>query len=239
MTVDDERLQHARELVELSVLPLEVTAIAACTVELAHEIGVSTFAEALTPDNQQIIERRARLPLSVLSEHVEALQSAGLDEPETATMPPLTVLLRQAEAVVTVCPISDIEQAAELVDLEAQGHRCRVAYDALRALLRRQKNWDRTHTLGELYAGRQVSLSDCARILRMSPEDTVAEFERRGLWREAKVLADAERQQMLAAIRQDRLVRAGRAEPDRERARRSTVASERIEGIDAREWLRG
>lgn len=95
-------------------------------------------------------------------------------------------------------------------------------------------------TVGRLYQRGAMELGDVAKELDDSPTDAIALLEEHGFGRTVETirLSEEERRARLERIRQDRLERAGKPAYSPDLVRRSTVASERIEGVDARPWLK-
>lgn len=155
--------------------------------------------------------------------------------------PSAEALSRAVRSALEQIPIEHLEDLAARTGLEPFGHRCRVAYDALRAFTRRidpaQQN--QLRVAGEAFARGSLSLVDIATLLAVHPVDAVDLLESHGYYRpvEALALGDDERKTRLAAIRADRLHRGGAPAWTQEAISRDTVASERIEGVDARRWI--
>ena len=92
---------------------------------------------------------------------------------------------------------------------------------------------------GEAYADGRLSLDHAVDALQMHRADVVALFEEMGFTRSLDMIRlDAdERTRLLAAIRKDRMQRSGAAVTSLDLAKRSVVATQRIEGVDARPWI--
>ncbi len=116
-----------------------------------------------------------------------------------------------------------------------------MAFDGLTAFVRRHHEPARGAITadGHAYAEGRVSVDEVAAMLGLTVPDAVAQLEAHGFRRsvEALRLTDAERAERLAAIRAERIARGGvpRSSPDL--VNRDVIASQRIEGIDARPWL--
>jgi hypothetical protein len=93
--------------------------------------------------------------------------------------------------------------------------------------------------VGRLYAGGDLEIYEAASLLDRTVPDAIALLEEGGYARAIdKIRLGAEdRHAILARVRADRERRAGRPAPSEERINRNVIASERIEGIDARAWL--
>ena len=94
--------------------------------------------------------------------------------------------------------------------------------------------------VGEQYQRGNIRIHDAARLLGMSTSDATFELEQDGFSRapEQITLTEAEREAVYLRLRQRRL---HGVEPaaDPDRVKRDVIASERIEGVDARAWIRG
>jgi len=169
------------------------------------------------------------------------LKGLPLAPPETQ-MPPLSEVVRAARTVVESCPIARLETLASSQGLEAWGHRCRVAFEALRAFILRHdpREQDRLGIVGREYQRGALSLEEVAALLHADRMDSVVLLERFGYVRSIDniLMGEHERLAQYARIREDRLSRAGKLEPTPEQVARDVIASERIESVDARLWIR-
>lgn len=95
--------------------------------------------------------------------------------------------------------------------------------------------------VGELYATGAISITEAAKMLCRHPSDALAELEERGYRRspEALALSAEDEAALFRRIRADRERRGGAPAFSAERVAREAIASERLEGVDARRWLRG
>lgn len=152
------------------------------------------------------------------------------------------LVLRLVKVALSGCPIEALQSAAVAHGLEELGHRCRVAYEGLQAFVLRADpdTQGRVRLVGEIYQAGAFSVPDVALLLGLGPADAVALLESHGYARPlAHIrLGPERREQMLSALRRDRLEdpRPWRA-PTEEETVRHVIASERLEGIDARAWL--
>ncbi len=89
------------------------------------------------------------------------------------------------------------------------------------------------------YANGSIELDVAAKRLGLDRANLVAAFECHGFSRPPATieLDPAHREALLARIRKERLARAGKASLDASLLVRDVVASQRIEGVDARRWL--
>jgi hypothetical protein len=254
----DQEFELRREAIEPAVPSdvltrwvrvLEFSLAVAALEEAAHEIGPRTIADALKQidrivalaagiarlDLTRIFEENAAwLPKLAPSAWVHADQPPGTD---------LALMVRSINSLLTYCPIEmleSIEEVARANALADLGHRCRIAYEGLQAFVHRNdpRHDAGARVVGRAYAEGRLSLAEVAAVLRVSSSDAVAFLETNGFCRtlEKIALADEERRRMLAKVREDRLRRGGKPEATALVAR-SVIASQRIEGVDARPWI--
>jgi hypothetical protein len=90
------------------------------------------------------------------------------------------------------------------------------------------------------YIEGRLSLQEVANILGCDRSDAAAFLEEVGYCRSLETIEipDAERVTMLARVRAEREKRAGQPQPERSRVVRDVIASQRIEGVEARPWIR-
>lgn len=116
-----------------------------------------------------------------------------------------------------------------------------MANEALQGLARRHgmATDDRRRTVGRAYAESRVSLGEAATLLGMDASDAAAFLETYGFARslDAIALDESRRADIGARLRTDRLARGGSPSVDETLVRRVVVASQRIEGVDARPHL--
>lgn len=155
--------------------------------------------------------------------------------------PSLEALVSAMNALLASCPIEQIEQLATTHHIETFGHRCRVAFDGIKAFVLRNGSSERARisVLGHAYVRGSLSIGNVATLLELHPVDAVALLESHGFKRglEQITLEDARRFQILTRMREDRMTRAGEPAWTNESIARDVVASERLEGIDARRWI--
>lgn len=98
---------------------------------------------------------------------------------------------------------------------------------------------DRRLAEGERYERGEVSIQELAEVWSVSIPDMIERLEGMGIARrpDAVRLSTEERRVRLAKLRADRLARDGNPVPDADAVNRSVIASQRIEGIDARGHL--
>ncbi len=242
----DQSLHAADLAVRESTYFLEVVLVASCTQEVLEDLGVATMQESGRP-RQYFVDRVRELsgldPLAVVRQSAETIfkkfSPADIRQPVHIT---LSAVVRTARSVLESCPIDAIEKHGNERGLEAFVHRCRMAYDALRAFVLRNdpREQNRLNILGREYIQGALSVEDVATLLDLEPMDAVAVLEARGYNRplEKIILTEEQRADKYARVREDRLRRGGRFISSPELVARDVVASERIEGVDARRWVK-
>ena len=92
--------------------------------------------------------------------------------------------------------------------------------------------------MGQAYAEGRLSVGEVAVAVGVSPSDAAAFLERHGFARtpEAQRLSDEQRTAALQRLRAERLSRNGTPFVSQELIARDGIATERIEGVDARAW---
>jgi hypothetical protein len=151
-------------------------------------------------------------------------------------------VVRSFDAIVAECPIDRFGALGLWLEEPRLAHRARCAYDALRAFVRRHDP-ERTEVMrivGEQYQRGNIRLRDAATLLGMSTSDTVFELEQDGFGRAPSkiTLVESERDAVYQRLRQRRLQRHTLSVVDPDLVDRDVIASERIEGVDARAWIR-
>jgi hypothetical protein len=172
------------------------------------------------------------------AQQLDAARARGLHE---RAIVPVTAFVRHLRSQIESYPIDIISKAAEFAGRLEYASRAQIAYRGLKLFLLRcdPELHSRLDALGDLYQIGRLSLPQVADILQESTTDAVALLEARGFGRPISELTldDKERVARLRAIRNDRLSRSGVRRTFERYAERSAIASERIEGVDARPWL--
>jgi hypothetical protein len=233
-----------KELLQKSAIVLELAAAASCVVEFYFEQSWNIERKLTAEEDRQVVDRvKARCGLDPTTVYQEArlqlnLPDAGQHRRIQLSLP---AIVRGMRAFLEICPIDHLEKTAARARLEIVGHRCRVAYDAVKAFIIRNDTHQRriVTLLGQKYQEAALEVDDVAALLDVHPVDAVALLEENGFARplEAARLSDPDRQAIYASIRADRLVRNGEPKSTPEMVGRHVIASERIEGIDARRWI--
>lgn len=94
--------------------------------------------------------------------------------------------------------------------------------------------------VGRAYAEGRLSVNEVAALLERSVPDAVALLEKQGYRRTVDKLrlTQEEEARMLEKIRAERIARGGKPHVEKDLVQRDVIASQRIEGIDARPWVR-
>jgi hypothetical protein len=160
--------------------------------------------------------------------------------PDALCTPNVGRVVRAAKSLLADCPINTLEQDGARTGLQELSHRCRLAYDGLRALIERNAVQSTGSAVARhAYAEGRLSVDEVAAILGMPVPDAVALLEKRGFRRSVDDLrlSAEQRANRLRKIREDRIARAGATPARPDWVAREVIASQRIEDIDARRWL--
>lgn len=239
--------EDPRLVVESSISYLQLFYLGAVLWEYVRDHDLRSMAELREQITAVDRHVRAAFPDFATSEPalrklVRELASTG--EAHASDWPEVdwSQLVRSLDAVVAECPIDVLEQLAKTSAAPELAHRARTVYDALRAFVRRHDPGHATvmRIVGEQYRRGHLRLQEVAQLLGMSASDAVFELEQDGYARppEAIALDAAERAAIYHRLRQQRLARSGPPVVDPELVERDVIASERIEGVDARAWIR-
>lgn len=241
---------YSLELLERSAHFLEQRQVVAGIMEAMDQLGVQTFAE-FEERSQRVVRLAQQLtrvdPIAVLVRDpeyariaLEASKSGGAFETLPENM--LSSVVRAMSSLIEFCPIEDLVELGETLEREDLGHRCRDAYDWLKAFVRRHaRSEDEPQRLiGRAYVEGRLSLNEVSRILAWSRPETARWLERMGYARDLTVirLTDEEREERLAKIHRDRVERKGRPVHSEELAARDVIATQRIEDVDASPWIK-
>ena len=240
-----EPVSAADGLLEDSAALLELVLVTACAVELLSEQRATS--RATTVDSVQHFWVRVRQvsgldPVKVVNHAIRHLRVRWPDQSVPSLRPTIQAVIRTVRSLLEACPITALEQRSRALGLGDLGYRCRLAYDALEGFVLRNdpREKSRLRVVGREYAAGNLSISDAATLLESDVPDAVALLERCGYHRTLDVieLKPAERADRLTRIRADRLHRAGQPAAPADAVARDVIASERIEGVDARHWMR-
>jgi hypothetical protein len=231
----------ALELVQQTAVFLELLLAGA----VAHELTAGAAASGEAPSNAEDlvlrVEQRVGITLSSILRDAKKYLHLEIQKHSQSSWMPMATLTRRVRSILDACPIEEIEKAASVLSSEDWGHRVRIAYDGLRAFLFRtdQQCQEQLRIAGGAYSRGHISVEEVAKLLAIHPVDALALLDQAGFQRPIELIGlDSKvRSVILDQMRADRLHRAGRFEPSAERISRDVVASERIEGIDARRWI--
>ena len=224
---------------------LEFAVAVAALNEAIHELGIPNLPEALRRGDEivELASKLARQPVvSILEQNSGVLSSRAPLHASQAPAVPLEQAVRVIASFTALCPIDTLQRAGAQPGMHAASHRCLVAYEWLQAFVRRHspEAVRSSKLIGRAYAEGRLSIDEAAVLLVLTPSDAVDYFEKHGFCRTSEVykLSDEQRQAMLADIRRDRLARGGQPRFSQAMVARDVIASERIEGVDARAWVR-
>ncbi len=217
--------------IQEAVALLELTTVAQIIGEHDRIDALVRTLSRLDPD--RIVEENR-----VLLEPFRRLH-APADAPASVDM---GLVVRAAESLLQHCPIAALERAGHDHFLAEIAHRCRLAFDGLVALIARnsQPRAEALKAAGHAYAEGRLSIDEVGAVLALPVPDAVALLEEHGYRRsvEGLRLSDEGRQLRLAAIREERRARSGAPGTPPDLVRREVIASQRIEDVDARPWLK-
>lgn len=237
------------DILERSARHLEQWRAISGIAEAAEISGVRTLGDAFARFDE--IVRRARLltridPLDVFTSD-PAFEAAmkrprgGYEPADPFPLLPSPRFLRAVSSLLEFCPIEELVIVGDGLGRPELAHRCRLSYDWLRAFVRRKSPGEHAtlHIVGRAYAEARLTLDEAAHLLSMPTPDAVAWLEEYGHARDLESirLSDEERSSAFAALRSDRISRGGVPSDNPERVARAVIASQRIEGVDARPWL--
>lgn len=231
-----------KDIVRRSALFLEMVWVSACVYESVRRHDLDLATVTVEQLERFVNDAAETTRLDIVRTMHEAVTGLPLKVPaEMPSAPPFAAMARMIRSMIVACPISELESDAVNVAMEPWGHRCRVAYDGIQAFLLRsdQGEQDRASIVGRQYARGELSLEEVGRLLELHPVDAVALLEALDYVRgtDAIRLKDDDRNRLLERIGRDRLRRSGVTPASRESIARDVIASERIEGIDARRWI--
>lgn len=232
-------------LVSGSASWLEFALAVAALTEAVHELAIPSLAEAVSRFDE-IVARASKLAhqlvLPLFEQNRGLISSRGPLHASQAPAVALDVAVRGIKSFIALCPIEILERAGGRAGMQAASHRCTVAYEWLQGFVRRHgpEAARSSKLIGRAYAEARLSVDEAAVLLGLSPSDAVDYFEKHGFCRTPEVykLTDEQRGAMLADIRRDRLARGGQPRLSQSMVARDVIASERIEGVDARAWVR-
>jgi hypothetical protein len=238
-----------RALVDYSLRILDLALFSACLWEALIELEIGTAEQLVrrVGEVDRIVEARSGREIGALvGSALEALTPANRKQMQAELTPsieppPVEEIARFVHAVVVLCPIVKIEEAAKSGGLLEKGHLCRESWSRLRAWLARNdpRADTRLRVLGDAYARGALTASEVGAVLGLTQPDAVGLLQSHGHCRDVDTirLDDAKRSDALAALRGDRQLREGQPRADDQHARRDVVASSRIERVDVQKWM--
>jgi hypothetical protein len=227
---------------------LELSFVFAAAGEAMARLGIEVVADIVRElkSIDDFVSTVTRLDVQgVLDENRQALDEVFGSNPPPADAPVPTnvdLVVRAATSLLGNCPIAALEQTGARHGMQELSHRCRLAFDGLTALIARntQPMPSAVVAAGHAYAEGRLSIDEVAAVLGMGVPDAVALLEQQGFRRtvEGLRLTAEKRAERLRTIREDRMARAGATSARPDWVAREVIASQRIEDIDARPWLR-
>jgi len=231
-------------IIKKSAVLLELFVVSACHHEAFEENSIHSFGRSR--ESRSHLLERVRLasglnPMSVIRDAVYYL-SVEPGNAATSVRLGIPAIVRAMRSILEACPIDDLESLAAIHGIEDWGHRCRVAYDRIHAFVLRNdpEEEEKLRIVGRGFALGELELREVASLLNLHPVDAIALLESRGFARSLSVIrlpAD-QRIERLNALRSQRMAK--KSDPPRfarETIARDVIASERMEGIDARAWI--
>jgi hypothetical protein len=235
---------EARELLEKSVAWLELFFISALVWDFINQERIESLPDLKARARNMGEHIRASFPDFELAEQgIRAvLDDLRPAEPSIWPSHDWPQIIRSFDAILAEFPMDSLNNLCKQVDEPALGHRARNAYDALRAFVRRNDPGcaEVMRIVGDQYRRGHIGLRDAARLLGMSSSDAVFELESGGFGRAAEAirLSDDARTAIYSRLRERRLQYQGPSAIDNDLVERDAIASERIESVDARSWIR-
>ena len=229
------------QLIKTSAVLLEVLAVADCLFEIMSEHGSQT--QGVMVDESLVGERVRQLCGLDLHKVVREAQKLPQFAPNQDLRIEITIpiLVRVTKSIIEACPIDQLERIGIDHGLEVWGSRCRVAYTALKGFVFRndEQQPPRVRLLGRQYVRGELSAQEIATILGAPTFDVLVLLEAYGFNRPLDIVAleVEQRAAFFDRIRTERLLRKGEPIDDVDLIARDVIASERIEGIDARQWI--
>ena len=233
----------AEILLRRSALLLELFAVADCALE-AIENDPSPHENLPVPPSESLDSRIKQTCgfdiATVLNDALEEFHPDLSSGPEQQR-PSISALVRFTQSLLAACPIDGLEDIGREKGFQVWSHRCRVAFDALSAFVLRndQREHGKRRFIGRAYSRGQLSGSEVGLLLGVSSADAIGILELEGYRRalDAIQIDVAQRNDILDRIRTDRLERNGEPSYSHAYVNQDVVASERIEGVDARAWV--
>jgi hypothetical protein len=225
--------EAARHLLREAAALCELLHVVAVVVEQRERNGHPVQGLA------QTVRQLTRLDVGkVLRENQATLASSNIGT--KTNEPALQRTLSAVESILRDCDVKTFAKVGIEIDAPEEVARITIAIDALKAFVRRNDAWfdQRIQFLGEEYCGGRISVPEIARALEIDVPDAVDLLEKHGYARPvAKLgLSDAARQGIYDELDGYRRSRDSKPTPA-SAVVRDVIATQRIEGIDARRWF--
>lgn len=243
---EPEHVQLRTEFFELTAAFVEVLAFGLALSEVAQVRGASRWEDLMAGSNW--IED-VGVATGISPEQFSASVGVLTARVSTEDLPPPTldqtmqVTRRAADQWLRFFPVNEVSKLAHSAGLGDLAHRINVAFEQLSAIHRRMHlpETDTFRIVGMAYVKGEIELHLAARVLGLSRPDLLAALESHGFARplETISLSQPQRDAILGRLREDRARRTGKPSFDAALVARDVVASQRIEGVDARRWMTG
>ena len=236
------QIPDAETLLTRSALFLELSAVSACFLEALQEIGAEKPAASGKSIDYFVSRVRETCGLDIQAIVKQAIKEFGQPTGSASpAIPSMEATVRAVRSLLEACPIAVLEGIAKDNELAELGHRCRLAFDALRAFVNRngEREKERLRVVGRKYSAGELSVPEAALLLDLNPSDVPFVLEENGYRRPLEVieLSDDKRSEVLRLIRAERQRRNGNVAPSSDRVYRDTISSERLEEVDARPFI--
>lgn len=217
-------------------------------LEVVHLRGITDWPQLddVRDGDQMLRELRATTGSSV--DHVGSalallIRKAGSEniEPPPSLADTKAQILQSAGEFLRSFPLAEICELARSMGQADLAHRIHTGMEQLQA------NYNRLHAPASsqffiaavAYVNGSIELDVAAKLLGLCRSDLVAALETQGFNRpsDAILLDDTHRATILERLKKDRAQRAGKLHVDSDLLARDVIATQRIEGVDARRWL--
>ena len=215
-----------------------------------RDIAILSFLEALdlaqvrsltdvqrsAPSIRANADRLAGFDAIATISHLAATRAPGDERFDIKNL--RSMVVQSAAAKLARTPLVVFRKVAELIGDLSLGHEVQTVFERLEATVRRaDADWDaRLSEAGQLFMEGKLEIAEIGRLLSAKPSDVAAEFEQKGLIRSLATLrlSPEERQRRLLMMERHR---AAGVTASPALVARDVIASQRIEGIDARSHL--
>jgi hypothetical protein len=235
--------EEARQIVRGATALIEILYVSAVCIESAHRCGVTTLRQMTTCGGEifRMVHSLTSLPtMNVVQENAKLIQQMEqISKPQPEDLiPELSGVVSSACAMERTFPEKELTELATRFGIHEYGARITFALDGIRRLITRNDPLvdQRMRTLGPEYVAGELTLDQVAGVLGLNIPDTVARLEDCGFARpvEHVALTEHARDELYAELRK---MRAQGVPSGARRVMRDVIATQRIEGIDARVWI--